>query len=103
MKHLPTGIVIKSQATRSQTQNRSIARKLLAEKLDFMEKGSGSRMALKIDAKAKKRADKAKKAKRKYGKHEATRRTEAPSRDVNNVADPDPVRISPEMREKGTT
>lgn len=68
LKHLPTGIVVKSQATRSRTQNRSIARKLLAEKLEYMEKGTESRVALKIDMKAKKKADRRKKAKRKYGK-----------------------------------
>ena len=35
-----------------------------------MEKGSESRVALKIDEKAKKAADRRKKAKRKYGRHE---------------------------------
>ncbi|CAF9911816.1 MAG: hypothetical protein HETSPECPRED_000454 [Heterodermia speciosa] len=70
LKHLPTGIVVKSQATRSRSQNRSIARKLLAEKLEHKEKGPESRVALKIDIKAKQKANKSKKARRKYGKTE---------------------------------
>ena len=60
--------MVKSQATRSRTQNRSIARTLLAEKLEYMAKGPESRIALKIDIKARQKADKRKKARRKYGK-----------------------------------
>ncbi|KAG8532067.1 uncharacterized protein KY384_003704 [Bacidia gigantensis] len=41
LKHLPTGIVVKSQATRSREQNRKIARKLLEEKLEERERGWG--------------------------------------------------------------
>ena len=37
-----------------------------------MEKGSDSRVALKIDIKAKKKANKRKKAKRKYGKSDVS-------------------------------
>ena len=59
-------MVIKSQATRSRTQNRKIARQLLAEKLEVLEKGSESRVAVKAEAKRKKKASRAKKAKRKY-------------------------------------
>ncbi|KAL8823881.1 MAG: hypothetical protein Q9191_005475 [Dirinaria sp. TL-2023a] len=67
LKHIPTGIVVKCQATRSRTQNRKMARTQLAEKLEFMEKGAESRIAIKISAKAKKKANKRRKAKRKYG------------------------------------
>ncbi|KAL9601858.1 MAG: hypothetical protein Q9219_002210 [cf. Caloplaca sp. 3 TL-2023] len=66
LKHLPTGIVVKSQATRSRSQNRSIARRLLAEKLEDVEKGSESRTALKTEIKRKKKASRMKKARRKY-------------------------------------
>ncbi|KAL8869139.1 MAG: hypothetical protein Q9174_004493 [Haloplaca sp. 1 TL-2023] len=66
LKHIPTGLVVKSQATRSRSQNRSIARRLLAEKLEEAEKGSESRTALKADIKRKKKASKMKKARRKY-------------------------------------
>ncbi|KAL8924271.1 MAG: hypothetical protein Q9172_002744 [Xanthocarpia lactea] len=66
LKHIPTGMVVKSQATRSRSQNRSIARRLLADKLEDAEKGSESRTALKSETKRKKKASKAKKARRKY-------------------------------------
>ncbi|KAL8698144.1 MAG: hypothetical protein Q9201_006736 [Fulgogasparrea decipioides] len=66
LKHLPTGMVVKSQATRSRSQNRSIARRLLADKLEEAEKGSESRTALKVEVKRKKKASKMKKARRKH-------------------------------------
>ncbi|KAI9853434.1 MAG: hypothetical protein M1824_001265 [Vezdaea acicularis] len=66
LKHLPTGIVIKSQATRSRTQNRKIARRLLAEKIEEMEKGEGSRVAVKREREGKRKASAGKKARRKY-------------------------------------
>ena len=66
LKHIPTGTVIKSQATRSRSQNRKIARRLLAEKIEAVEKGSESRTALKADIKKKKKASKSKKARRKH-------------------------------------
>ncbi|KAK8100925.1 uncharacterized protein PG998_007670 [Apiospora kogelbergensis] len=68
LKHLPTGIVIKCQATRSRTQNRLIARQLLAERLDDLTKGDQSRSAIVGEAKRKKRASSAKKSRRKYRK-----------------------------------
>lgn len=71
LKHVPSGIVVKCQATRSQAQNRKIARTLLAEKLEYIEKGAESRIALKISAKRKKEANRRKKAKRKYGRAES--------------------------------
>ncbi|KAL8693648.1 MAG: hypothetical protein Q9218_001558 [Villophora microphyllina] len=66
LKHLPTGMVVKSQATRSRSQNRSIARRLLADKLEEAEKGPESRTALKDEIKRKKKASKSKKARRKH-------------------------------------
>ncbi|RPA89379.1 hypothetical protein L873DRAFT_1831997 [Choiromyces venosus 120613-1] len=68
LKHLPTGIVVKSQATRSRSQNRKIARKILAEKLEFMEHGAESRVGALAERDRKKKASKTKKAKRKYAK-----------------------------------
>ena len=59
-------MTIKSQATRSRSQNRKIARHLLAEKIEAAEKGPESRTALKADIKRKKKASKSKKARRKY-------------------------------------
>ncbi|KAM0796731.1 RF-1 domain-containing protein [Usnea florida] len=66
LKHVPTGMTIKSQATRSRSQNRKIARQLLADKIEAVEKGPESRTALKAEIKRKKKANKAKKARRKY-------------------------------------
>ena len=66
LKHIPTGMTIKSQATRSRSQNRKIARQLLADKIEAVEKGPESRTALKAEIKRKKKATKAKKARRKY-------------------------------------
>ncbi|KAL1633606.1 hypothetical protein SLS56_002754 [Neofusicoccum ribis] len=66
LKHLPTGIVVKYQGTRSRTQNRKTARRMLAERLEEMEKGPESRTQLKRAVQAKKKASSAKKSKRKY-------------------------------------
>ena len=63
---MPTGIVVKSQATRSRSQNRKIARQNLAEKIEAIEKGPESRIMLKTEIKSRKKASKSKKAKRKY-------------------------------------
>ncbi|KAH6641590.1 RF-1 domain-containing protein [Chaetomium tenue] len=68
LKHIPTGLVIKSQATRSRTQNRKIARDLLALKLDELANGAQSRVAIVSDTKRKRAASKAKKSRRKYRK-----------------------------------
>ena len=59
---------MKSQATRSREQNRKIARRLLAEKLEEAENGSQSRTALKAAKLREKKRRRAKKARRKYGK-----------------------------------
>lgn len=66
LKHLPTGTVVKSQATRSRSQNRTIARRLLADKLEEADKGPQSRVAIKAEIKKKKKASSSKKARRKY-------------------------------------
>jgi len=64
--HQPTGIVVKCQATRSQSQNRKIAHEILAEKVDILEKGNESRTAIKAALKRKRKASKTKKSRRKY-------------------------------------
>ena len=76
LKHLPSGIVVKSQATRSRSQNRKIARRLLSEKLEVIEKGDQSRTAIKAEAVKKKKASKDKKSRRKYRALEAQRNGE---------------------------
>ncbi len=68
LKHIPTGIVVKSQATRSRAQNRKHAREILAQRLDDLQHGAQSRAGI-VGAVKKKRADSAaKKSRRKYKK-----------------------------------
>jgi hypothetical protein len=61
---------VKCQATRSRSQNRKIARDLLALKLDELHNGAASRTAVSGDVKRKKAASKAKQSRRKYKKLE---------------------------------
>ncbi|KAF8427320.1 RF-1 domain-containing protein [Tirmania nivea] len=68
LRHLPTGIVVKSQATRSREQNRKIARRILAEKLEELEKGDESRAAVLQREEGRRKRSKEKKARRKYAK-----------------------------------
>lgn len=70
IKHIPTGIVVKSQATRSREQNRKHARDLLAQKLDDLRNGEYSRSAIVGDVKKKRSDSAAKKSRRKYRKLE---------------------------------
>ena len=64
--HLPTGTVVKSQATRSKSQNYTIARRILAEKVELLQKGDESRVVKQAEKAAKKKASADKKKRRKY-------------------------------------
>ena len=68
LKHLPTGIVVKCQSTRSREQNRQTARRLLSERLEEIEKGDQSRTAIKAERARTKKASASKKTNRKYKK-----------------------------------
>ncbi|QPC73605.1 hypothetical protein HYE68_004357 [Fusarium pseudograminearum] len=70
LKHVPTGIVVKSQATRSRDQNRKHARELLAQRVDELRNGDQSRSAIVGRVKEKKAASASKKSRRKYKKLE---------------------------------
>ncbi|KAL0464976.1 RF-1 domain-containing protein [Neurospora intermedia] len=70
LRHIPTNIVIKCQETRSRTQNRKLAREILAAKVDLFLNGDKSRLAIVGNVKKKKADSKAKKARRKYKKLE---------------------------------
>jgi peptide chain release factor len=59
-------MVLKVQATRSRTQNRNIARQMLAERVEELEKGKESRVAIVGEAKRQKKARAVKKSKKKY-------------------------------------
>lgn len=58
--------MVKSQATRSRSQNEKIAKQLLADRVEELEKGGESRTALKADRARKKKASTMKKSRRKY-------------------------------------
>lgn len=58
--------MLKVQQTRSREQNRKIARQMLASRLEVLEKGGESRVAVVAEAKRKKKGSAAKKSRRKY-------------------------------------
>ncbi|KAJ5475857.1 hypothetical protein N7475_001586 [Penicillium sp. IBT 31633x] len=74
--HKPSGVVVKCQATRSQSQNAKIARSLLADKVESQQKGDQSRVAIKAAAAQKKKASKMKKTRRKYRELEGAKEKE---------------------------
>ncbi|RBR14954.1 uncharacterized protein FIESC28_07456 [Fusarium coffeatum] len=107
LKHIPTGIVVKSQATRSRDQNRKHARELLAQRVDEFHNGDQSRSAIVGRVKEKKAASASKKSRRKYKKLEeekaaAAAEPEVPIEDTGNRTRPDPIRESIEPKEKET-
>lgn len=73
IKHLPSGLVVKSQATRSREQNRTIARRLIAEKVEVLEKGEDSRHVQRLQTLRKRKLSREKKSKRKYRHLEAAK------------------------------
>ncbi|RKF73062.1 putative peptide chain release factor-like protein, mitochondrial [Golovinomyces cichoracearum] len=66
LRHKTTGIVLKVQETRSREQNRKIAREKLALKVEMIQKGNESRLAVINATKSKRKASALKKSKRKY-------------------------------------
>ena len=93
LTHIPTGVVVKSQATRSRSQNHNIARRILAEKIELLEKGEESRVAIKIAAASKKKASKRKKALRKYRKLEEGSKGDE-DEDGGQIEEADEVQVS---------
>ena len=73
LTHLPTGIVVTCQYSRSQELNRKRAREILALKLDDLNNPETSRNAVVNDRKTKVKQSKSKKANRKYTKLDAER------------------------------
>ncbi|KAI8640904.1 RF-1 domain-containing protein [Parasitella parasitica] len=67
LRHIPTGIRVQCQQSRSLADNRGIARKLLREKLDDLINGKQSKNGQKAAKVAKQKARRAKRAKQKYG------------------------------------
>ena len=71
LKHIPSGIVVKYQDTRSRALNRKVARRLLQDRLEELELGDEARTAVKAREKSKKKASSDKKKRRKYRALEA--------------------------------
>ena len=115
LKHIPTGIVVKSQATRSRDQNRKHARELLAQRIDEFHNGDQSRSAIVGRVKEKKAASASKKSRRKYKKLEEEKAAAAAESDVpievtsdlstedtRNTARSHPIQKSIEPKEEAT-
>ncbi|KAJ0391868.1 hypothetical protein ATCC90586_011957 [Pythium insidiosum] len=66
LKHVPTGLHVRCQETRSLDGNRRIARKLLLQKLDDHVNGALSKRNQKIEKLRKKKANRRSKSKQKY-------------------------------------
>ncbi|CAG8478557.1 RF-1 domain-containing protein [Gigaspora rosea] len=67
LRHVPTGVRVVCQQTRSLQQNRSIARKIMIEKLDDYYNGDQSKSAIKREIARKREAKRRKRAREKYG------------------------------------
>lgn len=66
LKHIPSGIVVKCQETRSRSQNRKIARRILGERVEEAELGDGARTKIKEAVENKRKRSGEKKRRRKY-------------------------------------
>jgi protein subunit release factor B len=66
LKHIPTGIVVKYQDTRSREINRKMARRILQDRIEEMQLGEDARTKVRAREKTKKKASSSKKARRKY-------------------------------------
>ncbi|KAG9416999.1 hypothetical protein AC1031_001383 [Aphanomyces cochlioides] len=66
LKHIPTGLFVQCQKTRSLDDNRRVARKLLVAKLDDFVNGNDSKRNTKIQKAQKKKAKKLAKSRKKH-------------------------------------
>ncbi|KAH7392887.1 RF-1 domain-containing protein [Pyrenochaeta sp. MPI-SDFR-AT-0127] len=66
LKHIPTGIVVKYQDTRSREINRKMARRILQDRIEELELGEDARTRVKAREMGKKKASSGKKSRRKY-------------------------------------
>lgn len=71
LRHIPSGVTVRCQESRSQSRNRTIARKILQKKLDEIERGEESLIAQEA---SKARARKRQRRRKSVKKHFKTRR-----------------------------
>ncbi|KAK1942786.1 putative peptide chain release factor C12orf65 [Phytophthora citrophthora] len=76
LTHIPTGIQVQCQKTRSLDGNRRAARKLLLQKLDDQVNGNLSKRNEKIEKLRRRKARRSAKSKQKYGKTEEVSKQE---------------------------
>lgn len=105
LKHIPTGIVVKYQDTRSRAQNRKVARRLLQDRIEELELGDEARTRIKAREKSKKKASSDKKKRRKYRALEAGKAGEAALEEGGESAEQDksselPVRNAADKDER---
>ncbi|KAF2755170.1 hypothetical protein EJ05DRAFT_124753 [Pseudovirgaria hyperparasitica] len=91
--HHPTGLIVKCQETRSRSQNRKIARRRLAERIEELQLGSEARTAKKAAKEAKKKSSATKKRRRKYRQLDAAKRLDdnEGEEDADDVNEPNEV------------
>ncbi|KAK4529542.1 hypothetical protein CCYA_CCYA01G0399 [Cyanidiococcus yangmingshanensis] len=73
LRHIPTGLVVRCQAFRSQFQNRQEARRILARKLDMRLRGEASQVAQEIARIRARKRKRRQKVVKKYFKSRADR------------------------------
>lgn len=98
LRHIPTGIVVKSQATRSRSQNRALARRLLAQRLDQLHNGDQSRAAVAGQLKKRRADSAAKKSRRKYKKLDEAKADAAAQHERLHHHDDPPPGLAPATR-----
>ncbi|KAG1473694.1 hypothetical protein G6F56_000810 [Rhizopus delemar] len=91
LRHIPTGVRVQCQQSRSLADNRGIARKLLREKLDELENGSLSKVAKRAAKIVKQKARRAKRAKSKYGAKPNMDATDQPSSTLSEADASSPI------------
>jgi peptide chain release factor len=85
LKHIPTGMMIKCQETRSREENRRIARRVLVRKLDIMQNGEESLQEIRKWREVRKKKSREKKSRRKYRRLDE----EKSRKDVNEDSAPE--------------
>lgn len=68
LKHIPTGIEVKCQKSRSQAANRFFARRMIADKIEESRLGEDSSLARKIEKIRRQKSKRAKRAREKVTK-----------------------------------